>query len=168
MAAHEIGLIFLAAFCWPACCSSREADSNKTAISPLRNNDFGRISVVKTRQTKVVSGNRKKAPAPVTPDRRKAPAFVPPAKSTECAGSGGEDLGGVPPPTEYGKESGLGLTRQHPDGYGEFNRSAHSAGPGCHPDFRVLGIIPGMSSRFPSSWDHSRVLMLARRNARSD
>ena len=58
--------------------------------------------------------------------------MVPPFGPTECAGSGGEGLGGVPPPTEYGKESGLGLTRQHPDGYGEFKRSAHSAGPGWY------------------------------------
>ena len=98
----------MAAVFEPIRSSGQEPDSTKTAISPLRNNDFCRISVVKTRQTKVVSGNRKKAPAPVTPDRRKAPGPVTPAGTTECAGSGGEDLGGVPPPTEYGKESGQG------------------------------------------------------------
>ena len=69
----------------------------------------------------------------------------PPARPTECAGSGGEDLGGAPPPTEYSKESGLDLTRQHPDGYGEFKRSAHSAGPGWYdvpgPIMAILSLI---------------------------
>ena len=78
------------------------------------------------------SGLRKPKEGTRIPDPKPSKALgpVPPAKSTECAGSGGEDLGGVPPPTEYGKESGLGSTRQHPDGYGEFKRFAHSAGPG--------------------------------------
>ena len=108
-------------FVGPVWSSSQEPESNKTAISPLRNNDFGRISVVKTRQTPVASGNRKKAPAPIFWHEIKEPVRRPPERPTECAGSGGEDLGGVPPPTKYGKESEPGSTRQHPDGYGEFH-----------------------------------------------
>ena len=46
---------------------------------------------------------------------------------------------------ETGTDSGLGSTRQHPDGYGEFKRSAHSVGPGWYdlpgPIMAILSLI---------------------------
>ena len=73
---------------------------------------------------------------PADPGRQKAPGLLPPDPSTECAGSGGEGLGGVPPPTEYGIEFGQDLDHAgYADfvGYGEFKSLREIAVPQGEP-----------------------------------
>ena len=70
---------------------------------------------------------------PGDPGPAEGPRFLTSNPPAECAGSGGKGLGRVPLPTEYGIEFAQGLDHAgYADsvGYGEFKRSAYSAGPG--------------------------------------
>ena len=109
--------------------SSRETEIDKNCHFASAGSQNLYVFVPCFRTPEKTAKVRKKAPVFLTPERLEALDFRPPFGTTEGAGSGGEGFGEVPSPTESGKESGLRLTRQHPGGYGEFNRFAHSAGP---------------------------------------